>query len=251
MNPTVESLDFAERWLGDGMAVLRPAYSVYQVAVDMTNATALLTEHRRSGVQATATHLLIRAAGRALAANPALHQIVAGVRRHRPSRVDIGLSVSGETIVAPVLVVEGADTKSIPEIAAVTTTGAPEARQADARMLRVLRSWGWVLPFGWMRRALLRALFRNPRFRQKGVGSLQVSTVPTDWAFSAVFSGSGVLVGGLVRDRVIAVAGQPAVRPVMLLTLSADHAVWDARAAARFLSAVRTELESAGGDGQR
>ena len=109
--PTEETLDYAERWLRDGLEVLRPAFSALQTTVDMTNATSRLERLRRQGVQATATHLLVQATARALRANPRLHQVVAGIRRQRPERVDIGLSVTGETFVAPVMVIEGADRK--------------------------------------------------------------------------------------------------------------------------------------------
>jgi hypothetical protein len=110
-----ERLDFADRWLRDGLHVLRPALTVHQISIDMTHALARLDALRRDNVLATTTHLLVSAAARSLAANPALHQVVAGRVRHRPGRVDIGLSVSGETFVAPVLVIEGADTKTIPD----------------------------------------------------------------------------------------------------------------------------------------
>lgn len=239
-----ERLDYAERWLRDALCVLRPAFSVIQVAVDMSHANRRLESLRREGVHATATHLLVHAAARALADNPQLHQIVAGVRRHRPERVDIGLSVSGHTFVAPVMVIESADRKSIAEIAEETTRRAPEIQKADREMLETLRKWGRLIPFGFLRRALLRQLFSSAMFRRKGAGTFQVSTVPLDWAFSSAFSTAGVLVAGQTRSRVVAVDGRPAVRPVMSLTLSTDHGVWDGRAASRFLTAVKTELEA-------
>jgi len=211
----------------------------------MTNALARLDALRRQGVNATATHLVVRAAARGLAANPNLHQIIAGTRRQRPRRVDIGLSVTGETFVAPVLVIEGADQKSVADIATEIARRTPEVRQADQQMLRALRQWGWLLPFGFLRRGILRLLFTSPTFRRKGAGTFQVSTVPADWALTSTFATAGVLVAGQVWSRVVAVDGQPAVRPVMALTLSGDHGVWDGRAAARFLSAVKAELESA------
>jgi pyruvate dehydrogenase E2 component (dihydrolipoamide acetyltransferase) len=242
-SPADEPLDFAERWLLDGLRVLRPPFSVVQISVDMTEGLRRLEELRRSGVPATHTHLLVHATARALAANPKLHQMIAGSRRHRPPRVDIGLSVTGETFVAPVLVIEGADTKTVAEIAAETTRRAPEVREADQRMLRTLRRWGWVLPFGFLRRGVLRLLFASPTFRRKGAGTFQVSTVPMDWACSSTFATAGVLMGGQVASRVVVVDGQPAIRPVMTLTLSGDHAVWDGRAAARFLAAVKAEIE--------
>jgi pyruvate dehydrogenase E2 component (dihydrolipoamide acetyltransferase) len=240
-----ESLDFAERWLRDGLHVVRPAFSVHQVSVDMTHALRRLEQLRRDGVQATSTHLLVHAAARALAANPQLHQLVAGWRRQRPARIDIGLSVTGETFVTPVLVLEGADRKTIAELAAETARRVPEVRAADHRLLETLRRWGWLLPFAFLRRAVLRLLFTSPTFRRQGVGTFQVSTVPADWALSSSFSTAGVLVGGQIWSRVMAVEGQPVVRPTMMLTLSSDHGVWDGKAAARFLAAVKGELEAA------
>ena len=238
-----ERLDYAERWLLDGLRVLRPALAVHQITVDMTHALRRLEEFRSAGLQATSTHLLVQAAARALAGNPNLHQIIAGARRHRPGRVDIGLSVSGETFVAPVLVIEGANDKSVAELTAEIARRTPEARQTDQQMLRALRRWGWLLPFGFLRRGLLRLLFTSPTFRRNGAGTFQVSTVASDWALTSTFATAGVLVGGQVWSRVVAVDGHPEVRPVMIMTLSGDHGVWDGRAAARFLSAVKAELE--------
>ena len=242
--PTEETLDYAERWLRDGLEVLRPAFSVLQTTVDMTNATSRLERFRRQGLQATATHLLVQATARALRANPRLHQIVAGNRRQRPGRVDIGLSVTGETFVAPVMVIEGADRKTVEDLVEEMTRRAPDVRKADQAMLRLLRRWGRLIPFAFLRRALLRRLFASATFRRKGAGTFQVSTVPLDWALSSAFSTAGVLIAGQTRSRVVAVNGAVAIRPVMTLTLSADHGVWDGRAAARFLAAVKSELEA-------
>jgi pyruvate/2-oxoglutarate dehydrogenase complex dihydrolipoamide acyltransferase (E2) component len=242
---TEETLDYADRWLRDGLSVVRPPFSVLQTTVDMTHALQRLEELRHRGTHATATHLLVQAAARALAANPQLHQVVAGIRRHRPDRVDIGLSVNGETFVSPVLVIEGADQKSIADIAEETTRRAPQIQQADRDMLRVLRTWGWLVPFGFLRRACLRVLFTSAKFRRKGAGTFQVSTVPLDWALSSAFTTAGVLVAGQISRRVVAVDDEPQIRPMMVLTLSGDHGVWDGRSAARFLSAVKGHLEAA------
>jgi len=238
------ALDYAERWLRDGLAVLRPALSVLQVTADMSAALAKLDALRQQGIRATPTHLLVQATARALAGNPRLHQLVAGTRRVRPGRIDIGLSVGGETFVAPVLVIEDADRKDIVEIAAETERRLPEVRGADRRMLAALRRWGWLLPFGWQRRAVLRALFRSPGFRRRGAGTFQVSTVAGDWALTSTFATAGVLTGGQVWSRVVAIDGQPAVRPVMILTLSCDHGVWNGSDSARFLAAVKQALET-------
>jgi pyruvate/2-oxoglutarate dehydrogenase complex dihydrolipoamide acyltransferase (E2) component len=241
--PSEGPLNYAERWMRDGLAVLRPAFSVCQITVDMAHARQRLDTFRKEGVQATPTHLLVLAAARALAANPDLHQIIAGNRRHHPPRVDIGLSITGDTFVDPVLVLEGADQKTLAEIAAEIARRAPEARAADERLRQILQRWGWLAPFGLLRRTILRLLFSSATFRRKGAGTFQVSTVPLDWAATSTFTAAAVLVGGQVRSRVVVMDGQPAVRPVMKLTLSVDHGVWDGRAASRFLAAVKTDLE--------
>jgi hypothetical protein len=111
-------------------------------------------------------------------------------------------------------------------------------------MIGALRTWGRLVPFGFLRRAILRSLFTSTAFRRKGAGTFQVSMVPVDWALSGSFSTAGVLVGGQTRQRVVVVDGQPAVRPIMNVTLSGDHGVWDGRAAARFLAAVKSDLEA-------
>src|SRR5918999_4093243 len=123
--PAHQVLDYAERWLRDGLAVVRPSFSVIQTTVDMTNANQRLDALRGQGVAATATHLLVHAAARALASNRELHQIVAGNRRHRPAHVDIGLSITGESFVAPVLVIERADEKTVADIVDDVATRAP------------------------------------------------------------------------------------------------------------------------------
>lgn len=244
-NTSVERLDYAERWMRDGLRALRPAgVGAYQCTVDMSHALGRLDALRRKGVLATPTHLLIMAAARALAANPDLHQMIAGNRRHRPGRVDIGVSISGEIFVDPVLVIEGADRKNAGEIAAEITRRAPDVQEADRRLLRALRRWGWLVPVGFLRRAILRMLFTSGTFRRKGVGTFQVSTASTDWVFGTVFTTAGLLIAGEVRAQVIAKKGQPVVCPVMKLTLSCDHGVWDGRGASRFLAAVQTELET-------
>lgn len=238
-------LDFAERWMHDSLDVLRPAFGVHQLTVDMTAAVRRLDALRREGVNATATHLLIQAAARALAAHPELHVLVSGRRRHHPARVDIGLSVAGEIFVAPVLIIEDAASKSVAQIAAEVAARVPAVRAEDRARLASLRRWGWLVPFAFLRRRLVQLMFSRPEQRRKVAGTFQISTVPVDWAMTSTFVAAGVLVAGRLRSVVAVVDGQPAVRPVITLTLSGDHGVWDGAAAARFMAAVREQLEVA------
>jgi pyruvate dehydrogenase E2 component (dihydrolipoamide acetyltransferase) len=65
-------------------------------------------------------------------------------------------------------------------------------------------------------------------------------------AFSAIITPpqAAVLAVGRVRDRVVAVNGQPAVRPMMTITLSSDHRVVDGAQAAAFLNDLAGALEN-------
>jgi pyruvate dehydrogenase E2 component (dihydrolipoamide acetyltransferase) len=56
--------------------------------------------------------------------------------------------------------------------------------------------------------------------------------------FSAIITPpqAAILAVGVIADRVVAVNGQPAVRPMMTVTVSCDHRVADGARAAQFLS---------------
>src|SRR5207302_8061510 len=66
-------------------------------------------------------------------------------------------------------------------------------------------------------------------------------------AFSAIIvpPQAGILAVGAISDRVVAVDGQPAVRPMMTLTLSCDHRVVDGVRGAAFLNDVVDLLKQA------
>jgi pyruvate dehydrogenase E2 component (dihydrolipoamide acetyltransferase) len=53
---------------------------------------------------------------------------------------------------------------------------------------------------------------------------------------------AAILAVGAIRDRVVAVQGKPAVRPMMTLTVSCDHRVADGARAAMFLSDLAQAL---------
>ena len=64
-------------------------------------------------------------------------------------------------------------------------------------------------------------------------------------AFTAIVNApqAAILAVGRIADRVLPVAGVPAVRPSLTLTLSCDHRVVDGARAAAFLQAVAGTLE--------
>jgi pyruvate/2-oxoglutarate dehydrogenase complex dihydrolipoamide acyltransferase (E2) component len=240
-----EPVDYAERWLCDGLEICQPPAFFHTVEVDMTNCRVILEQINKTCVKATYTHAVVRATALALAAHPDLHQVVCGGRRHFPSRIDIGLSVAGEAFLSPTLVLEGAECKSISELAREIKLRAPQVRQSDREMLRLLRRWGWLVPLGILRRTLLRLLRTRKPFRCKASGTFQVTCLPgVDLFVPAAFATSAIVAAGAVRERVIAHNGESVVRPTLFLTCGADHRVWDGRAAERFLGTMKTILES-------
>jgi pyruvate dehydrogenase E2 component (dihydrolipoamide acetyltransferase) len=56
---------------------------------------------------------------------------------------------------------------------------------------------------------------------------------------------AGILAVGAIRDRVVAEGGQPVVRPMLSLTLSADHRVVDGAKAAQFLKDLAAAVRDA------
>jgi pyruvate dehydrogenase E2 component (dihydrolipoamide acetyltransferase) len=239
-----ERLDFAERWYRDGLRVVDTAGFFLARDVDMTNARALEGRAQAAGRKVTCLHIVVRALAIALTRHPDMHQLVGNSHRLLPRRIDLSVSVAGETMLAPVLILEDAGRKTLPELADEFARRLPEVRAREAHELAVLRRWGWLVPFGWLRRGLLGLLRRHLSFRRRGAGTFQVSRLPdADMFVPMLFSTSAILGMGRVRDRVIAVNGQPAVRPVATLTLAADHKVFDGMRVMRLLSAVAQILE--------
>ena len=64
-------------------------------------------------------------------------------------------------------------------------------------------------------------------------------------AFSAIVNPpqAAILAVGRIADRVVAVNGQPAVQPTMVLTLSCDHRALDGARGAQFLGALADLVE--------
>jgi pyruvate/2-oxoglutarate dehydrogenase complex dihydrolipoamide acyltransferase (E2) component len=237
-------LDWAERWVRDGMDLSTPPAFFESLQVDMTNSRALIERAREQGVRLTYAAILVRAAALALTANPDLHVLVCGSKVYSPHHVDVAVSVSSQESLSPVLVIESANTKTLCEIAGELDSRADEVRAAQAELMSGLRRWGWLLPLPVLRRAALRLMHRSLEFQRKGAGTFQVSIVRTVDQFAApVFAGTAVLTAGRVTERVVALGSIPVVRPTVYLTCSADHRVWNGSAAERLLRTVQDILE--------
>lgn len=241
----IESLPLGERWFPDAFATLPVPGGFILRLVDMTNASAALKLLKDAKFRATFTHLIVRAAALALSRNPELHQMVAGYRRLTPAKVDIGLSMAGETTFAPVVVLPGVDGSPLGSLVPSVAQAVAKARIKEKVDLANMRRFMWVIPFGFLRRFFLRLLNGNLSFRRKLVGTFQVSCMPSvDVITSFLFYTGSILGAGSVRDRVVAVDGKAVVRPTVWLTICVDHTAMDGRRGADLLGAITDVLES-------
>ncbi len=239
----IERLDWAERWFADGFRIIPAPGGFAAVEVDMSRARALVEKLRAGGVAATLNHVIVRAAALALANKPELHFLVAGNRRLRPDRVDIGLSVAGRTSFAPVMVLEDAGRKPLAALSAEIVRRIPEVREKEDRDLAGMRRWGRLIPFASWRRAILRWLARRLWFRRQVSGTFQVTCLPADLVVPFLFNTAAALGVGRTRDRVVAVDGAATVRPTCTLAVAIDHAAWDGARLMAFQDEVKRILE--------
>jgi len=241
----IERIPLGLRWINDAFDVSPTAAGFGLLLVDMTKAKAALRMMRDARIPATITHFVVRATALALARNPRCHQMVCNYRRLLPAAVDIGLSMAGETTYAPVVVLPAADQKPLSALIPAVIEAIDKAVEKERVDLVAMRRQLWLIPFGFMRRFILRWLNKSMWFRRRIAGTFQVSTVPSiDVVGPLMFYTSAGIAAGSVTDRVIAVDGKAVVRPTMWLTVAGDHAAVDGVHAAMLLCAIKDTLES-------
>ncbi|MBI4265356.1 MAG: 2-oxo acid dehydrogenase subunit E2, partial [Acidobacteria bacterium] len=172
---------------------------------------------RSHGVKATHTDLIVMAVARALVAHPRMNAswTPEGITVHPDVNVAVAIAVE-HAVVSPVI--HHADRLSLGDLARRRRELADRARA------------GRLQP----------ADLGGATFTISNLGMLEVD------AFTAIIvpPQAGILAVGAITDRVVAVDGQPRVRPTMTVTLSSDHRVVDGARAAAFLSDVVTRLRT-------
>jgi len=188
-----------------------PQFSISR-DVDMTAAD---TKRRAAGV--SYTDVIVAAAATALRAHPRLRSRFDGDAVIVSEKIDVGLAVALDAgLIVPVL------------------------RDADRKPLASLRD----------EREALETAVRSGHARGDAFGgaAITVSNLGTFGVdrFAAIVNPpeASILAVGRVTDRVVAVKGAPAVRPMVSLTLTVDHRVADGADAARYLADVAKDLES-------
>jgi pyruvate dehydrogenase E2 component (dihydrolipoamide acetyltransferase) len=160
------------------------------------------------GTVRTITDLLIALVARTLAKHPRMNASWTGEGVRSNADVNVSVAVAVEDGVVGV-VVHNADTLKIEEI---STERHELTERARAGRLRPADITGGT-------------------FTLSNLGMYKVD------AFSAIITSpqAGVLAVGAISERVVAVEGKPALRPMMTITLSSDHRVLDGARAAEFL----------------
>src|SRR5437870_7400221 len=171
---------------------------------------------KQTGARITYTDLLVKVAAAVLLQHPRVNASWKDGAIVQNADVNIGLAVAiDDGLVVPV--VHRADTLSLAEIAArredlVSRAKAGKLRPAD------IQGGGFTI---------------------SNLGMYGVD------AFNAIVNPpqAAILTVGRIADRVVAVNGQPAVQPTMVLTLSCDHRALDGARGARFLGALADLIE--------
>jgi pyruvate dehydrogenase E2 component (dihydrolipoamide acetyltransferase) len=164
---------------------------------------------RTHHVRITHTDLLVALVSRVLLKHPRLNSswTAEGIRLHDHVNMGVAIAVNDGVVAA---VIHNAQTATLAEIAQQRRDVAERAR---ARKLRP-------------------ADIADATFTISNLGMYKVDQ------FTAIIAPpqAAILAVGAITDRVVAVEGKPAVRPMFTLTLSCDHRVADGARAAMFLN---------------
>jgi pyruvate dehydrogenase E2 component (dihydrolipoamide acetyltransferase) len=174
---------------------------------------------RRHQIRITHTDLLVALTSRVLLEHSRLNSswTAEGIRFH--DRVNMGVAIAvNDGVVAAVI--PNAQTATLPEIAQQRRDVAERARAGKLRPTDIA----------------------DATFTISNLGMYQVDE------FTAIITPpqAAILAVGSISDRVVAVEGKPAVRPMMTLTLSSDHRVVDGARAATFMEELAQALRDPG-----
>jgi pyruvate dehydrogenase E2 component (dihydrolipoamide acetyltransferase) len=169
--------------------------------------------------RASHTDLLVALAARVLLKHPRLNASwsAEGIRLHDHVNMGIAISVNDGVVAA---VIANAHTASLAEISVTRRDITERARAGKLRPADIT----------------------GATFTISNLGMYQVDQ------FTAIITPpqAAILAVGGIADRVVAMHGQPAVRPMMMLTVSCDHRVADGARAALFLSDLAEAMRNPG-----
>jgi pyruvate dehydrogenase E2 component (dihydrolipoamide acetyltransferase) len=164
---------------------------------------------KERGVRLSHTDLLIAAVAHALEKHPLVNASWTGdgIRMHPEVNIGIAMAVDDGVVVASI---PGANAKKLGEIAVLRRDLTERARAGKLRPADIT----------------------GATFTISNLGMYNVD------AFTAIIVApqAAILAVGRISDRIVPVDGKPGIRPMMTLTLSCDHRVFDGARAALFLN---------------
>jgi pyruvate dehydrogenase E2 component (dihydrolipoamide acetyltransferase) len=170
---------------------------------------------KERGVKLSHTDFLVAAVAHTLEKHPLVNASWTGegIRLHPEINVGIAMAVDDGVVAAAV---PGANTKKLGEIAVMRRDLTERARGGKLRPADIT----------------------GATFTISNLGMYQVDS------FTAIIVSpqAAILAVGRIADRVVAVDGKPGIRPMMTLTLSCDHRVFDGARAALFLNDLASAL---------
>ena len=159
-------------------------------------------------VKLTHTDILVAVVARVLGKHTRINASWTGNGSRENHEVNVGLAMAvDDGVVAPVI--RNADKANLSEIAAQRRDLTDRARSGKLRPIDLADGTFTISNLGML-----------------GVDAFTAIIIPPQAAILAV---------GAITDRVVAVDGRPAVRPMMTLTLSSDHRVVDGARSADFM----------------
>jgi pyruvate dehydrogenase E2 component (dihydrolipoamide acetyltransferase) len=170
-------------------------------------------------IRITHTDLLVALVARVLLKHPRLNSSwsAEGIRLHNHVNMGVAIAVNDGVVAA---VIPNAHTATLAEIAQQRRDVAERARAGKLRPADIA----------------------DATFTISNLGMYHVDH------FTAIITGpqAAILAVGSISDRVVAVEGKPAVRPMMTLTLSADHRAADGARAAMFMNDLAEAISGPG-----
>jgi pyruvate dehydrogenase E2 component (dihydrolipoamide acetyltransferase) len=163
---------------------------------------------RTQSIRITHTDLLVALTSRVLLRHPRLNSswTAEGIRLHDHVNMGVAIAVNDGVVAA---VISNAHSASLPEIATQRRDMAERARAGKLRSADIADATFTISNLGMYHVDQFNAIITPPQ--------------------------AAILAVGSIADRVVALDGKPAVRPMMSLTLSCDHRAADGARAAMFL----------------
>lgn len=209
---TIRPATGTQRVLSDALSATRRPDGYGVMLIDLQAAEAFRRERtRQTGVPLTMLDLYLRAGGLTLRRDLWLNAHAHGYKVSEYEQIDIGVSVTSTTLVAPVVVVRDADNKSLEEIHHERTRLVEEANKGNEARQADLEKWARLLPVSWLRRRLVQWAINQPRFRHQNIGTAQITTIDLpdmDFYLPAHIATSLLMSVGGVKSRPMVVNGQ-------------------------------------------